>query len=78
MQTHYGTSVTLVDVVLIESGFGPSAVVPMGLINIPFFCPNHECRRFVVREVKRGYGDFPGFVVTGVNEFQGFLPRGQS
>ena len=61
---------TLVDIVLIQAGFRPSTVIPMGLVNIAFFCSDHEGRRFIVREIERGDGNFPCFVVTGVDELQ--------
>ena len=67
VQTHHGSTVTLVDIVLVQTGFRPGTVVAVGLINVAFFCSNHEGRRFVAWEIKRGDGYFPGFVVTSVN-----------
>jgi hypothetical protein len=70
--------VTLVDVVLIETGFRPRTVIPMGLVNIAFFSSNHEGRGFVVREIKRGNGNLPCFVMPSVDEFERFLLRGKT
>ena len=45
----------------------------MGLVNVAFFCADQKSRRFVVWEIKRGDCHFSGFVVTSMDEFQGFL-----
>ena len=60
---------TLVDIVLIQTSFRPSAVISVGLVNIAFFGTDQERRRFVVWEIERGDGYLPGFVVTSVDEF---------
>jgi len=77
VQTHDRTGVTLVDVELIQTSFRPSAVVPVGLVNVAFLCTNQESRRFVVWEIECSDCYLPGFVVTSVDEFQGFLSRRQ-
>ena len=73
VQTHDGTGVTLVDIVLIQASFRPGTIIPMGLVNIAFFCPNQEGSGFIVWKIKRSDRYLPGFVVTGVDEFQRFL-----
>ena len=50
----------------------------MGLVNVAFFCADQESRRFVVWEIKCGDGHLPGFVVTGVDEFQRFLKNAEN
>jgi hypothetical protein len=77
VQTHDGSTVTLVDVILVQPSFRPSTIISMGLVNVALFCTDQESRRFVVWEIKCGDGYFPGFVVTRVDEFQGFLSRHQ-
>lgn len=65
---------TLVDVVLVETGFGPCAIVPVGLVDVAFLGPDPEGGRFVVGEVERGDGDLVRLDVGGgVLEFEGFL-----
>ena len=73
VQTHDGTGVTLVNVVLIQASFRPSTIIPVGLVNVAFFRTNQESRRFVVRKIERSDGYLPGFVVTSMDEFQRFL-----
>ena len=75
VQTHDWPTVALVDVVLVQTGFRPSTIIPVGLVNVAFFRTDQESRCFVVWEVKCGDGYLPCFVVTSVDEFQGFLPR---
>ena len=41
--------------------------------NVAFVRTNHESRCFIVWEIECGNGYLPGFVVTGVNEFQGLM-----
>jgi len=47
----------------------------VSLINVAFLCADQESRRFVIWEIECGDGYLPGFVVTSVDEFQGFLSR---
>jgi hypothetical protein len=49
----------------------------VSLVNVAFFRTDQESRRFVVWEIERGDGYLPGFVVTSMDEFQGFLSRRQ-
>ena len=77
MQAHDRPCVALVDVVLIQASFSSCSVIPVRLVNIAFFRSNHKRGCLVVREVERGNGHLPGFVVTGVDELKGFLPQWQ-
>ena len=60
---------TLVDVELIQTSFRPSAIVPVGLVNVALLRANQESRRFVVWKIECSDGHLPGFVVTSVDEF---------
>jgi hypothetical protein len=77
VQTHDRSTVTLVDVILVQPGFRPGTIISMGLVNVALFCTDQESCRFVIWEIKCGDGYFPGFVVTRVDEFQGFLSQHQ-
>ena len=75
VQTHHGTTVALVDIVLVQTSLCPSTIIPMSLVDVAFLCTDQESRRFVVWEVECGDGYLPGFVVASVDEFQRFLPQ---
>ena len=77
VQTHDGSTVAFVDVVLIQTSFCPSTIISVGLVNVALFCTDQESRRFVVWEIERGDGNLSSFVVTSVDKLQGFLSRRQ-
>jgi len=68
VQAHDRSTMTLVDIVLVQTSFRPSTVVSVGLVDIAFFGTDQECRRFVVWEIERGDGYLPGLVVASVDE----------
>lgn len=59
---------SLVDIILIQSGFRTRAVVAIGLIDIAFFGADPKRGRFIIREVKRCDGYFACFVVACMNK----------
>lgn len=75
MKSHDRTRVALVDVILVQAGFGTSAVVSVSLIDVAFFCPNPECGGFVVGKVKRGDCYFTRFIVTSMYQLECFLEQ---
>ena len=73
MKTHNRACVSFVDVILIQTSLGPSAIIAVRLIDVSFFCAHKESGCFVIREVECGDGYFYCFVMSGMDEFQGFL-----
>lgn len=76
MKPHDGSCVSFVDVILIQTSLGPSTIIAVRLIDVSFFCADEESSRFVIGEVERGNGDFYCFVMSRMDEFQGFLTNG--
>ena len=74
MQPHDRPRVAAVNVVLVEPRLGARAVVPVRLVDVALLCANPESRRFVVGEVEGGSGNFPRLIMTGVYQFECFLP----
>jgi hypothetical protein len=71
------SSVTLVHIMVVESRFGPGAVVPISLVDIALLCADPKCRRFVVGEVQAGDRYLISLVVAGVNQLECLLWLGK-
>src|SRR5882762_3302511 len=65
----------LVNIILVEARFSASTVISISLINIAFFRPNPECGRFVVGEVKCRDRHLARFIVTSMDQLEGFLKQ---
>lgn len=65
---------TFVDILLVETCFGSSSIVPVGLVDVAFLGSDPEGGGFVVGEIQGGDGNLVGFDVGGgVLEVEGFL-----
>ncbi len=62
-----------VHIVLVQPSFGSCSIVPIGLIDISFFCTDPKGRRLVIGEVHGGNCNFPSLIMSGMYEFLGFL-----
>jgi len=65
--------VAFVNIVLVEASLCTRTIIPVGLIDIAFFCTNPESRRFIVGKIEGSYSYFAGLVMSSVNELKGFL-----
>jgi len=73
VQAHNWTRVAFIHIILVEPGFGTSAVVSVGLVDVALLRSDPECSGFVVGEVEGCDSHFGCFVVTCVHEFEGVL-----
>ena len=72
-----GPGVSLVDIVVVEPRFGPSAVVSIGLVDVALLCADTKGGRLVVGEVQASDRDLVSLVVTSVNQLECLLWLGK-
>ena len=72
-----GSRMTLVYIVVIEPSLGPSAVIPVSLVDVTLLRADPKRRCLVVGEVQASDSYLVSLVVTGVNQLECFLRLGK-
>ena len=66
VDTHDGSGVSPINIVLIQASFCTGPVVSIGLVYVALLRSREESRRLVVREVQAGDSDLRSLIVSRV------------